>query len=122
MLDISRQAKTYLWIWIITSVINAIVSIFGVFGVYSFLSYLLFMVLSTPFILLYIYNIDCLTYGNCNAWSWFITIMSSLSLIFLTIMMILVAVTSRQFASSINDIIQKGNNESVISDTSKDSK
>lgn len=115
MLDISQQAKTYLWIWIITSVINAIVSIFGVFGVYSFLSYLLFMVLSTPIILLYIYNIDCLTYGNCNAWSWFITIMSSLSLIFLTIMMILVAVTSRAVSGVVSDVVQKE------SDTSKDS-
>lgn len=99
MFDISQQAKTYIWIWIITAIINIIASFFSVLGVYAFLGYLLFMVISIPFTLLYIYNIDCLTYGNCNTWSWFITIMSSIAMIFTTIMTIFSAVVYQKFAS-----------------------
>lgn len=102
-MDISRQAKTYLWIWIFTTIINVIVSVFSVLGIYGFLTYVVFMVISIPFTLLYIYNIDCLTYGNCDTWSWFITILSSIGLIFTTIMMIISAVVYQKIANSVNE-------------------
>lgn len=80
MFDISRQAYLYMWIWIVTSVINMIATAY-MFGVSGLLSYMLAVVIMLPLLLLYLYHIDCLTYGDCNTLSWIITILMSLTLI-----------------------------------------
>jgi len=87
MLNISRQAYVYTVIFGITTIINLILSIF-IGGAFGPLFYIIFSLLSFPFVLLAIYNIDCLTTGGCNIWSWIYTVLTSLSMIMLTLMSI----------------------------------
>lgn len=90
MLNVSTQAYFYTIIFLITSVINIICS--GVlFGAIGFFMYLFLFVIMIPFILLNIYNIDCLTSGNCQIWSWINSVLASLGLFSLTILIILAA-------------------------------
>lgn len=86
-MDISRQAYVYTIILIITSIINLLIS--GViFGITGFLGYILIFIFAVPFAILSIYNIDCLTTGGCEIWSWIWSIISSISLLGTTVLMI----------------------------------
>lgn len=94
MFNISSQAYFYTIIYIITSIINMICS--GVlFGVIGFFIYFFTFIIIIPFILLNIYNIDCLTSGNCQIWSWINSILASLGLISFT-MLIIISATVKQ--------------------------
>jgi len=55
----STQAITYLVLIIITSFINLICYSL-ISGVWGFVGYLLYTLITVPFVILWIYNIDCL--------------------------------------------------------------
>lgn len=94
MFNISSQAYFYTIIYIITSIINMICS--GVlFGAVGFFIYFFTFIIAIPFILLNIYNIDCLTSGNCQIWSWINSVLASLGLISFT-MLIIFSATVKQ--------------------------
>jgi hypothetical protein len=50
--------------------------------------FIILALLSTPIYILYIYNVNCLTYGNCELLSWIITTILSLSLIIVSVITI----------------------------------
>jgi uncharacterized membrane protein (DUF485 family) len=61
----------------------------GVYGgTVAFFGFILIFLIGIPFILLSIYNIDCLTTGGCNIWSWVVSILSIIGLFITTILMI----------------------------------
>jgi hypothetical protein len=91
MFNLSSQANTYLIILTITTIINLICLTF-IGGMWGFLGYFLYFLITVPFVLLAIYNIDCLTSGNCQIWSWIVTVLISLSMIITTIVVVVVAV------------------------------
>ena len=80
MFNLSIQANIYLGILVLTSIIN-IICISIAAGPLGFLAYTLYAILAIPFFILYVYNIDCLTTGDCQIWSWVIAIFSSISLL-----------------------------------------
>ena len=84
-MEISRQSFVYLVIFAITSVINAFLTL-GVYGMYGPLFYIAGIVVSSPFVIFYMYHIDCLTTGKCNTWSWVYTMFACISLIITTLM------------------------------------
>ena len=90
MLNVSKQAYIYTIIWGITLIINFILSFF-IGGTYGPLKYIFAMAITFPLSLLVVYNIDCLTTGGCNIWSWVISVLTSLSMIFTTILVIIAA-------------------------------
>lgn len=98
MLNISRQAYVFTIILIISSIINLVVS-GAVFGVTGFLGYILIFIIGIPFTLLSIYNLDCLTVGGCEIWSWIVSILSCISLFMVTISMIMIGMGSSKVIS-----------------------
>lgn len=88
MLNISSQAYTYIIFSIIAVFINLIAVIVS-FGGYGILIYLVVLIMAIPATLLFTYNIDCLTSGDCQIWSWIICIFACITLILMTIFVIL---------------------------------
>ena len=87
MFNLSIQANIYLGILILTGIINMIcISIAA--GPLGFLAYTLYAILAIPFFILYVYNIDCLTTGDCQIWSWVVAIFSSISLLITAVLAI----------------------------------
>ena len=80
MFNLSIQATIYLIVLILTSIIN-IICISIAAGPLGFLAYTLYAILAIPFFILYVYNVDCLTTGDCQIWSWVVAIFSSISLL-----------------------------------------
>lgn len=103
MLDISKQAYVYVIIFVITSVINAFLSI-GIYGPSGPFIYLFGFVVMLPFIVLYIYHIDCLTTGGCNSWSWIYVAITCFGLILTTIL----ATFAVFFKKGINELKEVG--------------
>ena len=93
MFNLSSQANIFLIILIITTIIN-LISFSVVSGVWGFLGYFVYLLITLPFIMLATYNIDCLTSGNCQTWSWIVTVITSLSMIISTIIIVVLGVTS----------------------------
>jgi hypothetical protein len=87
MFNLSIQANIYLGILILTGIINMI-SISIAAGPLGFLAYTLYAILAIPFFILYVYNIDCLTTGDCQIWSWVVAIFSSISLLITAVLAI----------------------------------
>ena len=83
MLNISKQAYVYTIILLLTSLINLLLAglIYGASGIFI---YIFLFIFATPFMILFIYNIDCLTTGGCEVWSWIVSILCSISLIVTT--------------------------------------
>ena len=80
MFNLSIQANIYLGVLILTGIVNMIcISIAA--GPLGFLAYTLYAILAIPFFILYVYNVDCLTTGDCQIWSWVVAIFSSISLL-----------------------------------------
>lgn len=109
MMDISRQAYVYLIIFLITSVINGVLTL-NIYGMYGPLIYLGVVFVALPFVILYMYHIDCLTTGKCNTWSWIYTIFACLSLIITTLMSALIVL----FREDIEKKIENANNNKKI--------
>ena len=91
MLNISKQSYVYTVFLIITTLINLFVSAF-VFGISGFIIYLYIFIFGIPFMILSIYNIDCLTTGGCEIWSWIVSILSSISLLVTTVFFIIIGI------------------------------
>ena len=91
MFDYSTQATTYLVLIVISSFINLICYSL-LFGVWGFVSYLLYTLITVPFVILWMYNIDCLTSGDCQIWSWVITSLTLISVLTTTILLVAFAV------------------------------
>lgn len=87
MFDYSTQATTYLVLIVITSFINLICYSL-LFGIWGFVSYLLYTLITVPFVILWMYNIDCLTTGDCQIWSWVITSLTLISVLSTTILLV----------------------------------
>ena len=87
MFNLSIQANIYLGILVLTSIIN-IICISIAAGPLGFLAYTLYAILAIPFFILYVYNIDCLTTGDCQIWSWVVAIFSSISLLITAVLAI----------------------------------
>jgi len=90
MFNLSTQATLYLVLLILTGIINMIcISIAA--GPLGFLAYTLYVLFGIPFFILYVYNIDCLTTGDCQIWSWVVAILSSISLLITAVLAIYLA-------------------------------
>ena len=63
MFNYSTQATVYLILVIITSFIN-LICYYMMAGILGFIGYLLYTLITIPLIILWMYNIDCLTTGN----------------------------------------------------------
>ena len=87
MFNLSTQTNLFLIVIAITTIINWI-CITIVFKSTGFISFTIYAVLSIPIYFLYIYNVNCLTYGNCELLSWIITIILSVSLIIVSVITI----------------------------------
>ena len=61
-------------------------------GILGFIGYLLYTLITIPLIILWMYNIDCLTTGDCQIWSWVITALTLVSVISATVILVAVAV------------------------------
>jgi hypothetical protein len=91
MFNYSTQASVYLILVIITSFIN-LICYYIMSGIWGFIGYLLFTLITIPLIILWMYNIDCLTTGDCQIWSWVITALTLISVISTTVLLVAVAV------------------------------
>lgn len=98
-MDISTQTYVYIVIFVITSVINLITTSI-ISGGYGFLLYLLIFAITLPFVLLFMYMLNCLTTGNCNILSWIILVLTSISMIITTIAMILASTSTTSTTSN----------------------
>jgi hypothetical protein len=75
---------------LITSVINIITAGF-LFGVNGIFAYVILFVILIPFLLLMIYNLDCLSTGSCEIWSWVLSILAIVYMVYMTMLMIYAA-------------------------------
>lgn len=91
MFNYSTQATVYLILVIITSIIN-LICYYMLLGMWGFVGYLLYVLIVIPIIILWMYNIDCLTTGDCQIWSWVITALTLISVISSTVILVAVAV------------------------------
>jgi hypothetical protein len=102
MFNLSNQTNLFLIVIIITTIIN-LICITIVFKGIGFMMFIILALLSTPTYILYIYNVNCLTAGDCQLWSWYVTIISSISLIIVSVIMIyLTSVSSEQNNATIS--------------------
>ncbi len=101
MFNLSIQANIYLGVLILTGIVNMIcISIAA--GPLGFLAYTLYAILAIPFFILYVYNVDCLTTGDCQIWSWVVAIFSSISLLITAVLAIyLIAVPPKTVSEPI---------------------
>jgi hypothetical protein len=114
MFNLSTQASTYFILICLTSVINLIC--FSVMiGMWGFVYYLIYCIVTLPIVLLWMYNIDCLTTGNCQIWSWVITVLTLISVLITTILVVALSINPPTGFSFIqSEIITK-----LIDDTVK---
>lgn len=91
MFDFSTQATTYLILIVITSIINLVCYSY-ISGMWGFIGYLLYTLITVPLVILWMYNIDCLTTGDCQIWSWVITSLTLISVLTTTILLVAFAV------------------------------
>ena len=103
MFNLSSQANFYLIIIIITTIINWICSTV-IFSWYGFLYYALIALILTPLFILYVYNVDCLTTGDCQIWSWVVAIFSAINLIIATIFIVIITVFTSILQTFINEL------------------
>ena len=91
MFNLSTQANLYLIVIIITTIINWICATV-ILKWQGFLVYALFALILTPVFILYVYNVDCLTTGDCQIWSWVVAIFSAINLIILTVFVVFITI------------------------------
>ncbi len=87
MFNLSTQASAYFILICITTLIN-LICFFIMIGMWGFVSYLIYSLVTIPLVLLWMYNIDCLTTGNCQIWSWIITVVTLISVITTTVILV----------------------------------
>jgi hypothetical protein len=87
MFNLSTQASAYFILICLTTLIN-LICFFIMIGMWGFVSYLIYSLVTIPLVLLWMYNIDCLTTGNCQIWSWVITVLTLISVITTTVLLV----------------------------------
>jgi hypothetical protein len=87
MFNLSIQANLYLIVIAITTIINWI-CVTILFKGQGFMMFALYTLFAIPLNILNIYNVDCLTTGNCQLWSWVLTIISTISFLIITVIII----------------------------------
>jgi len=87
MFNLSTQANAYFILICLTTLIN-LICFFIMIGMWGFVSYLIYSLVTIPLVLLWMYNIDCLTTGNCQIWSWVITVLTLISVITTTVLLV----------------------------------
>ena len=87
MFNLSTQASAYFILICLTTLIN-LICFFIMIGMWGFVSYLIYSLITIPLVLLWMYNIDCLTTGNCQIWSWVITVLTLISVITTTVLLV----------------------------------
>jgi hypothetical protein len=75
----STQGWVYIIISIIATLIALVLNIYAQGIGFYLLGYLVYLLI----ILLTAYNITCLTTGECYVWSWIVTILSTLPMLFI---------------------------------------
>ena len=90
-INVSIQATTYLVLIIVTTFIN-LICYYLLAGMWGFVAYLLYTLITIPLVILWMYNIDCLTTGNCHIWSWVITWITLISVLTTTILLVAISV------------------------------
>ena len=98
-MELSTQTYAYIVILTITSIINLITASV-IAGGYGFLMYIVFFVITLPFVFLFIYNLNCLTTGNCNILSWIVMMLSAIYMVVTTAFMIIAATSVETHAAS----------------------
>lgn len=91
MFNLSTQASAYFIIICVTTIIN-LICFFIMTGMWGFVSYLIYSLVTFPLVLLWLYNIECLTTGNCHIWSWVITVLTLISVLTSTIMIVAISI------------------------------
>ena len=91
MFNLSTQASAYFIIICITTIIN-LICFFIMTGMWGFVTYLIYSLITFPLVLLWLYNIECLTTGNCHIWSWVITVITLISVLTSTIMIVAISI------------------------------
>jgi hypothetical protein len=91
MFNLSTQASAFFIIICITTIIN-LICFFIMTGMWGFVSYLIYSLVTFPLVLLWLYNIECLTTGNCHIWSWVITVITLISALTSTIMIVAISI------------------------------
>ena len=103
MFNLSSQANLYLIVIIITTLINWICATV-IFSWQGFLYYALIALILTPIFILYVYNVDCLTTGDCQIWSWIVAIFSAIGFISLTVFIVIITIFSSILQSFIDEL------------------
>jgi len=103
MFNLSSQANLYLIVIIITTLINWICATV-IFSWMGFLYYALIALILTPIFILYVYNVDCLTTGDCQIWSWIVAIFSAIGFISLTLFIVIITIFSSILQSFIDEL------------------
>lgn len=91
MFNLSTQASAYFIIICLTTIIN-LICFFIMTGMWGFVSYLIYSLITFPLVLLWLYNIECLTTGNCHIWSWVITVITLIAVLTSTIMIVAISI------------------------------
>jgi len=100
MLEFTTQAWVYLIISALATIIALGLSIYNQgFGLYIIAYVIYFFML-----LLGAYNISCLTKGECETWSWFVTILSILPMILIISMSIYIAVVGKDIIDNSKNV------------------
>jgi hypothetical protein len=113
MFNLSSQANLYLIVIIITTLINWICATV-IFSWMGFLYYALIALILTPIFILYVYNVDCLTTGDCQIWSWIVAIFSAIGFISLTLFIVIITIFSSILQSFIDELKNTFGKESTI--------
>ena len=123
MFNLSTQASAYFIIICVTTIINFI-CFFIMTGMWGFVSYLIYSLVTFPLVLLWLYNIECLTTGNCHIWSWVITVLTLISVLTSTIMIVAISINPPTgFTSSSSSTTTTSTTTSnSTTDTTKDAK
>lgn len=111
-INVSIQATTYLVLIIMSSFIN-LICYYILLGMWGFVAYLLYTLITIPLVILWMYNIDCLTTGNCQIWSWVITWITLISVLTTTILLVAISVNP----SLSNSLIVSGATTSATTST-----
>ena len=90
MPKLTTQSITFIGLAALALFINLLVTSF-MFGVYGFFAYIVILIILAPFIVLNIYNINCLSVGKCERWAWINSILSILYMFYITFILIMIA-------------------------------
>lgn len=116
MFNLSTQANLYLIVIIITTIINWICATV-ILKWQGFFIYALFALILTPFFILYVYNVDCLTTGDCQIWSWVVAIYSAFNLIVFTVFTVFITIFASTYFPLLYPEIKVGDTSITVEPT-----